>query len=252
MTLSVPAGGEGNSLAAAAASTPVLTDPGRAIALAEMTARIESAARTAGRSPEDITTIVVTKFHPADLVRDLYALGVRDVGENRHQEARDKAEETVDLTGLRWHFIGQLQSKKARQVRRYASSVHSLDRASVVDALAQVDPEFPDAPPLPGFIQVNLTDDPARGGVHPDDVLALATRVLEAPALSLQGVMAVAPLEGDPRIAFERLRELSDRVRTLKPDARYISAGMSHDFAEAIAEGATHLRIGSAITGNRR
>lgn len=252
MTLSVPAGGEGGPLAAAAASTPVLTDPTRAAALAEMTARIDAAARAAGRSPEDITTIVVTKFHPADLVRVLYALGVRDVGENRHQEARDKAEETADLIGLRWHFIGQLQSKKARQVRRYAGSVHSLDRASVVDALAQVDPEFPDAPPLPGFIQVNLTEDPARGGVHPGDVLALATRVLEAPALSLQGVMAVAPLEGDPRIAFERLRELSDRVRTLKPDARYISAGMSHDFAEAIAEGATHLRIGSAITGNRR
>ncbi|WP_281272118.1 YggS family pyridoxal phosphate-dependent enzyme [Mycetocola tolaasinivorans] len=220
--------------------------------MAEMTERITSAARDAGRDPAELTTIVVTKFHPADLVRDLYALGVRDVGENRHQEARDKAEETSDLEGLRWHFIGQLQSKKARQVRRYALSVHSLDRASVVDALAQPDPELPDAPPLPAFIQVNLTEDPARGGVQPSDVLALAERVLAAPALTLQGVMAVAPLEGEARAAFAKLRELSDSVRTLDPAARFISAGMSHDFADAIAEGATHLRIGSAITGNRR
>ncbi|GAA4684038.1 YggS family pyridoxal phosphate-dependent enzyme [Frondihabitans cladoniiphilus] len=189
---------------------------------------------------------MVTKFHPVSLVRELHALGVRDVGENRHQEAQAKARDTADLDGLRWHFVGQLQSKKARQARAYVHAVHSLDRASVVDALSA---ETGDA--LRGFVQVNLTDDPARGGVAPDDLEVLVERVLATPGLRLRGVMAVAPLDEEPRRAFARLRDLSERVRRLDPAADRISAGMSHDFADAIAEGATHLRIGTAITGNR-
>nr|BFF14169.1 hypothetical protein GCM10025699_54720 [Microbacterium flavescens] len=126
--------------------------------LARVAADVESAARAVGRRPEEITTIVVTKFHPAELVRDLYERGVRDVGENRHQEAQVKAAELSDLEGLRWHFVGQLQSKKARQARRYAAAVHSLDRSSVVDALSSDDGTL-----LDGFVQVNLTDDPSRG-----------------------------------------------------------------------------------------
>ncbi|UCR89778.1 YggS family pyridoxal phosphate-dependent enzyme [Mycetocola spongiae] len=236
MALSVEPGGENHDLAAG---------------LARINAGVADAARAAHRDPAEITTIVVTKFHPASLVRDLYALGVRDVGENRHQEARAKAEETSDLEGLRWNFIGQLQSKKARQVRRYAAAVHSLDRESVIAALADPDPDYPEAAPLPGFLQINLTDDPGRGGVNPAEVEAAATRVLESAALDLRGVMAVAPLDEEPRVAFARLREISERVRRLKPEARFISAGMSHDYAAAIAEGATHLRIGSAITGKR-
>lgn len=208
--------------------------------------RIADAARSSGRDPDELTTIVVTKFHPAQLVRDLHALGIRDVGENRHQEAQAKAAETSDLDGLRWHFVGQLQSKKARQARAYASVVHSLDRASVIDALATDDGTV-----LDGFVQVNLTDDPGRGGVQADDLEAVAERVLQSPGIVLRGVMAVAPVQGDPRLAFARLRGLSERVRSLSPGADRISAGMSLDFAEAIAEGATHLRIGTAITGNR-
>lgn len=208
--------------------------------------RIAEAARLADRDPAGLTTIVVTKFHPGSLVRELHALGVRDVGENRHQEAQAKAQETSDLEGLHWHFVGQLQSKKARQARAYASAVHSLDRESVVDALGLDDWRV-----LDGFVQVNLTDDPARGGVRPDDLEALAERVLATPGLVLRGVMAVAPLDEEPRPAFARLRELSDRLRALDPAADQISAGMSHDFAEAVAEGATHLRIGTAITGKR-
>lgn len=219
--------------------------------LARVQADVAEAAQAAGRSVAEITTIVVTKFHPASLVRELYALGVREVGENRHQEARAKADELSDLTDLNWNFIGQLQSKKARQVRRYAASVHSLDRDSVIDALAHFDEEYAGPGALPGFLQVNLTDDPGRGGIAPADLEERVTRVLEAEALELRGIMAVAPLGEDPRPAFARLRSLSERVRTLAPDATAISAGMSHDFAEAIAEGATHLRIGSAITGNR-
>ncbi|NII40115.1 hypothetical protein E9228_000734 [Curtobacterium flaccumfaciens] len=210
---------------------------------------IADAARAAGRSSDALTLVVVTKYHPAALVRQLAALGVTDVGENRHQEAQAKAAELEDL-GLTWHFVGQLQSKKARQARRYAHVVQSLDRASVVDAFAPTEAE-PDPRVLDGFVQVNLTDDPGRGGVAPSDVDALAERVLATGTLRLRGVMAVAPLDEDPRAAFARLRGISERVRLLDPAATDISAGMSGDYAEAVAEGATHLRIGTAITGNR-
>ena len=204
---------------------------------------VADAAADAGRDPSTITTVVVTKFHPSSLVRELHALGVRDVGENRHQEAQAKSRELADLD-LRWHFIGQLQSNKARQVREYAAAVHSVDRSSVADALAA------DAA-LDVFVQLNLTDDPGRGGVHPDDLEPLVERVLSTRGLSLLGVMAVAPVGEDPRAAFSRVREASDRVRALSPGSTLISAGMSGDFRAAILEGATHLRIGSAITGLR-
>jgi pyridoxal phosphate enzyme (YggS family) len=205
---------------------------------------IAAAARSAGRGPAEITTIVVTKFHPVELVRELHALGVRDFGENRHQEARDKAAATADLD-LTWHFVGQLQSKKARQVRAYAHVIHSLDRLSVVDALAS------DEATVDAFVQLNLTDDPGRGGVADAELESLTERILATPGIRLLGVMAVAPLEVEPRRAFARVRAASERVMTLAPAARFVSAGMSADFADAIAEGATHLRIGTAITGNR-
>jgi len=210
---------------------------------------IADAARVAGRSSDDLTLVVVTKFQPAALVRQLAALGVDDVGENRHQEAQAKAEELADLH-LRWHFIGQLQSKKARSVRRYASVVQSLDRTAVVDALAPTDAD-PRPAIIDGFIQVNLTSDPSRGGVQPDDVDALVERVLATGTIALRGVMAVAPLDEEPRAAFARLRRVSERVRNIHPGATDISAGMSGDYPDAVLEGATHLRIGTAITGNR-
>ncbi|PJJ72382.1 hypothetical protein CLV46_1953 [Diaminobutyricimonas aerilata] len=217
---------------------------GLAERLARVDAGIADAAREAGRDPAGITRIVVTKFHPASLVRELAGLGVRDVGENRHQEAQQKAAELADLP-LTWHFVGQLQSKKARQAIRYARVVHSIDRSSLVDALAG------DHDPVDCFVQLNLTDDPARGGVQPDEVEAIAERVLGSAGLRLRGVMAVAPLDEEPRRAFARVRVASERLRLVAPDARDISAGMSGDYREAILEGATHLRIGTAITGNR-
>jgi pyridoxal phosphate enzyme (YggS family) len=213
--------------------------------LAAVDAGIADAARAAARDPAELTRIVVTKFHPASLVRELAALGVRDVGENRHQEAQAKAAETDDLE-LRWHFVGQLQSNKARAVRRYAHAIHSLDRDSLIDALADADAE-----PLAGFLEIDLSGEPGRGGADPADAERLAERVLQTPGLSLVGVMAVAPLGAEPRAAFARLRGVSDRIRSLAPDADRISAGMSGDYAEAILEGATHLRIGTAITGKR-
>lgn len=212
--------------------------------LAEVQGSIADAARDAGRSPTEITTIVVTKFQPAALVADLAALGVRDVGENRHQEAQAKAMALAEL-GLRWHFVGQLQSKKARQVRSYATAIHSVDRPALVDALRSEEAS------VDCFVQVNLTDDPARGGVAAEGLLPLVEHVLETPGLRLRGLMTVAPLGEPARPAFARVRLLSERIRDLAPQATDLSMGMSHDFREAILEGATHLRIGTAITGNR-
>lgn len=212
--------------------------------LASVKGSIADAARDAGRHPNEITTIVVTKFQPAALVAELAALGVQDIGENRHQEAQAKAAELASL-GLRWHFVGQLQTKKARQVRAYASAIHSVDRPALVEALRS------DESTIDCFVQVNLTDDPARGGVGPDGLDALVELVLGTPGLRLRGLMGVAPLGEPARPAFGRMRLLSERVQRTAPDAASLSMGMSHDFREAILEGATHLRIGTAITGNR-
>ena len=213
--------------------------------LSRVTAEVADAARDAGRDPASITTVVVTKFHPASLVRELAELGVTDVGENRHQDAGPKAAQLTDLA-LTWHFVGQLQSKKARGVLEYASVIHSLDRASLVTALGGERAE-----PVDAFIQLNLTDDPARGGVQPAELASLAESVLATDGVRLLGVMAVAPLGEEPRAAFARVRAASDRLRELAPEATKLSMGMSGDFREAILEGATHLRIGTAITGNR-
>ena len=212
--------------------------------LAAVRARIADAASEAGRDADEITTIVVTKFQPVSLIRELAALGVTDVGENRHQEAQAKARELADL-GLTWHFVGQLQGKKARQVRAYASVIHSVDRASLVDALRSEETS------VDCFVQVNLTDDPGRGGVEPDALEPLVEHVLDTPGLRLLGLMAVAPLGEPARPAFARVRSLSERIGALAPDATALSMGMSHDYRDAILEGATHLRIGTAITGNR-
>ncbi|MFS0854362.1 YggS family pyridoxal phosphate-dependent enzyme [Microbacterium sp. 179-I 3D4 NHS] len=215
--------------------------------LAAIDARIADAARRADRRPEDITRIVVTKFHPASLVRDLRALGVQEVGENRQQELSAKRDELADVD-LRWHFIGQAQTNKAGAIRRSADAVHSVDRARLADALHRA---AEDDDRLDVLVQVNLTADAGRGGAEPGAVPALVEHVLSLDSLRLRGVMAVAPLDEEPAAAFARLRGIADGVRTLAPAATWISAGMTGDFAEAIAAGATHLRIGSAITGPR-
>lgn len=214
--------------------------------LAEVDGQIADAARAASRDLSSISRIVITKFHPASLVRELYELGVRDFGESRHQEAQPKVAELSDLDA-RWSFVGQLQSKKARQVRAYCQAIHSVDRDSLITALASDEV----ANPLDVFVQVNLTDDSGRGGVLPSELDAFVDRVASASGIKLRGLMGVAPLGAAPRQAFETLRLLSERVTVQHPDAGALSMGMSGDFAEAIAEGATHLRIGTAITGKR-
>ena len=220
--------------------------------LATVRAGIADAARSAGRSVDDITTVVVTKFQPVTLIRELLELGVRDFGESRHQEAQVKATELAGA-GITWHFVGQVQGKKAKAIRAYSSVLHSVDRESLVSALGTPLDVPADDPPraVDCFVQVNLTDDPARGGVSIPDLAPLVERVLGAPGLTLLGLMAVAPLGADPRRSFALVAELGSQMQGIAPAARNLSMGMSQDYAAAIAEGATHLRIGTAITGKR-
>ncbi|MGB3731173.1 YggS family pyridoxal phosphate-dependent enzyme [Microbacterium sp.] len=210
--------------------------------------RIAEAARRFGRDPGEITRIVVTKFHTARLVRDLHALGVRELGENRQQELTAKRESLADVQDIRWHFIGQAQTNKAAAIRRASDVVHSVDRVRLADALHRA---ADDDRVLDVLVQVNLTDDAGRGGTSTAEAEALAEHVLGLDTLRLRGVMAVAPLDEDPSSAFARLRAVADRIRLLAPEATWISAGMTNDFVQAVEAGATHLRIGSAITGPR-
>ena len=220
--------------------------------LSEAQERISAAASGCGRQADDINLIVVTKNHPTQLVFDLLDLGVRDFGENRDQEAAPKAAEVRASSNVehRWHFIGQLQSNKVKSVVNYANSVHSLDRQSLLDSLGKATVEREQ--PLDVFIQLNLTDDEGRGGIQPSNLLSFAENVLMHPGLNLVGVMGVAALDNNLDRDFGAIKSASESLKTLKPDAALISAGMSEDFETAIAYGATHLRIGSAITGKRQ
>ncbi|GAC1595726.1 MAG: YggS family pyridoxal phosphate-dependent enzyme [Pseudarthrobacter sp.] len=223
--------------------------------LAAVKQRIASATAEAGRGDGLPTLIVVTKFHPATDIRLLAGLGVRDVGENRDQEASSKAAELAGL-GLNWHFVGQLQSKKAKSVARYAHAVHSVDRPGLIDGLQRAIAAEQDRTgrgALQCFIQVSLDDDAGahRGGAAPAEVPLLADQLAAADGLELAGVMAVAPLGAPPEAAFEKLAGISAALVAVHPTATAISAGMSQDLEVAIRFGATHLRIGSDILGSR-
>ncbi|HEY8752709.1 MAG TPA: YggS family pyridoxal phosphate-dependent enzyme [Arthrobacter sp.] len=233
--------------------------PARTAELAERLAavrrRIEGAAEASGRTGEAPTLIVVTKFHPAADIRRLAALGVHDVGESRDQEASSKAAELAGL-GLNWHFVGQLQGKKAKSVAKYAYAIHSVDRVALVDGLERAvvsEQERTGRVALECFIQVSLDDDAGghRGGAAPAEVPLLAERLAAAAGLELAGVMAVAPLGASPEAAFERLAAISADLVAQHPQATAISAGMSQDLEAAVRFGATHLRIGSDILGSR-
>jgi PLP dependent protein len=212
---------------------------------------IATAANSANRDSKQITLVVVTKNHPHQLVHDLLALGARDFGENRDQEAGPKAKQIASESNERfnWHFIGQLQTNKVKSVLEYADILHSLDRPSLLDELQKRTVEREN--PLKVFVQVNMTEDPERGGVNPEDLMAFAERVLSSPGLELVGLMGVGGLEVAPELEFERLATLSVELQKLAPGANRLSMGMSGDFETAVAYGATHLRIGTAITGNR-
>jgi PLP dependent protein len=211
---------------------------------AEVRERVAQAAHRSGRSPEEVTLVVVTKNHPASLVLELMELGQRDFGENRDQEARPKAEVVGD--SARWHFVGQLQTNKVKSVLSYASFLHSLDRDSLLTEITKRAHQ-----PLNCFIELNLTADPGRGGVAPENLLEFAERALAAENVNLLGLMAVVGLGADPRADFERAIQAREQLMSLSASANQLSMGMSGDYELAVEMGATHVRVGSAITGPR-
>jgi pyridoxal phosphate enzyme (YggS family) len=216
--------------------------------LAETRERIAAACRAAGRASDDVTLVVVTKTYPASDVELLAGLGVTDVGENRHPEAGDKAEAVS--APLRWHFLGGLQTNKAGAVARYADLVHSVDRVKLAASLSRGAEAA--GRELTCLVQVDFdANDPGRSGVVPAGIGELADAIAAAPGLVLGGVMTVAPLGDDPAPHFDHLVRLSADLRRDHPSATIVSAGMSGDFEPAIAAGATHLRIGRSILGER-
>jgi pyridoxal phosphate enzyme (YggS family) len=220
--------------------------------LAAVRERIARAARGAGRDPASVRLLAISKTWPATDVRALAGLGQRDFGENRAQELIGKAGELADLP-LRWHFVGQLQRNKAATVARLGAVVHSVDRASLAAALGRAGQAA--GRPVEVLLQVDLGGPPgdlaARGGAAPDELPALAHAVAGDPGLRLRGLMAVAPRGEEPAPAFARLAALAERLRADHPDATEISAGMSSDLEAAIKEGATFVRVGTALFGDR-
>ncbi|MER8230502.1 YggS family pyridoxal phosphate-dependent enzyme [Streptomyces sp. NPDC094049] len=224
--------------------------------LARVEARIAAACAAAGRAREEVTLVVVTKTYPASDVRILHGLGVRHVAENRDQDAAPKAAACADLD-LTWHFVGQLQTNKVRSVVGYADVVQSVDRLRLVSALSAAAERA--GRELGCLLQVALDAESGRrgdrGGIAPDGIEELAAAVDAAPALRLDGLMTVAPLAGPyagrQRAAFDRLMDLSTVLRADRPAANMVSAGMSADLDEAVAAGATHVRVGTAVLGVR-
>ncbi|MDG2497155.1 MAG: YggS family pyridoxal phosphate-dependent enzyme [Aquiluna sp.] len=218
----------------------------------EVLDRVNAATKASGRELTEVELVVITKTHPASVVAELMDLGHRVFGENKDQEAKPKALAVAELrpeSKASWHFVGQLQSNKAKSVLSYATAIHSLDRASLLKELAKqlsaADSQ------VSGFIELNLTDDPNRGGVAPESLAMLADKAAEVDGLSILGVMAVAGLDVDPRVDFARAMRASAELQKLLPTATAVSMGMSADYELAIEMGATHVRVGSAITGPR-
>jgi pyridoxal phosphate enzyme (YggS family) len=213
--------------------------------------RIAQAAVEVGRDPAEVTLVVVTKTFPTSDIRLLAELGVRDIAENRHQDAAAKAVELADLD-LVWHFVGQVQSNKASRIASYADVVHSVDSSRSAKRLGAG--ALDHARTVTALVQVSLdnpTDTKGRGGAAPSDVPALAQEIATTDALRLGGVMAVAPRGEQPAEAFARLAAIAREVRRHHPTAAMMSAGMSDDFPAAVQAGATHVRVGSAVLGRR-
>ncbi len=217
--------------------------------LAALRERIAAACEAAGRAPGDVALIAITKTFPASDVRLLHGLGVMDVGENRDSEAAPKAAQCADLEDLTWHFVGQLQTNKAASVVRYASVVHSVDRLRLARVLGTQARKAGRV--ITCLIQLSIDGDPARGGAVAADVPVIARAVAAEEGLILGGIMAVAPLGMPAAAAFASLPEVSASVRAIQPEAAIVSAGMSGDLEEAVAAGATHVRIGTALLGGR-
>lgn len=223
--------------------------------LTTLTDRIDAACRVAGREPDTVRLLPVTKFFPASDIEILYGLGRREFGESREQEASEKVAQLRHLSHVRWEFIGRLQRNKAKHVARWANTVYSVDSDRLATALdiavtSALEAGDRDAP-LRVLLQVSLDADPTRGGVAPDDLPALADRIEESASLQLAGMMAIPPLGTDPAAEFARLADLHGRLLATHPQARELSAGMSNDLEAAIAHGSTCVRVGTALMGAR-
>ncbi|WP_448613123.1 YggS family pyridoxal phosphate-dependent enzyme [Modestobacter sp. URMC 112] len=223
--------------------------------LRSVRARIDAAARAAGRDPADVRLLAVSKTWPAADVRALARLGQREFAENRVQELAGKVAELSgpDEPPLRWHLVGQLQRNKAGQVARLGAVVQSVDRLPLVVALDRAAQQA--QAQLEVFVQVDLGgppgEDGARGGAPPEEVPRLADAVVGTEGLRLLGLMAVAPRGEDPVPAFARLAALAERIRSDHPASREVSAGMSADLEAAVTAGATVVRVGTALFGDR-
>ena len=215
--------------------------------------RIDTAARAAGRDPATVHLLAVSKTWPAADVRALAGLGQCHFAENRVQELVSKAGELADLPEVRWHLVGQLQRNKAAAAARLGATVHSVDRAALVEALDRAAERVERT--LDVYVQVDLGGPEGelatRGGADPADVPALADAVAGSSALRLRGLMTVAPRGEAPALAFARLAELAARVRAAHPGASELSAGMSADLEAAVTAGATVVRVGTALFGAR-
>lgn len=227
-------------------------------ALTSVRERLSRACVEAGRSPQEVSLLPVTKFFPASDVRILYRLGCRDFGESREQDASPKVAETVEefrADPPRWHMIGHLQRNKAKSVAAWAQSVHSVDSLRLVTALSKAATGALDdgvrRNDLDVLIQVSLDGDVHRGGVERDEVDALAEAVSGASGLRLAGLMAVPPLGADADASFADLERIHHRVLRDHPGALELSAGMTEDLEAAVRHGSTCVRVGTAILGAR-
>ena len=223
-----------------------------AMHLEAVRARIEQAARRIGRDPSEVTIVAVTKTHPIQAVRRAAEVGLKDVGENKVQEAVAKMAEWPEAP-VRWHLIGHLQRNKAKLAVGRFALIHSLDSIRLADALEQAAAAQGISQDV--LVQVNVAREPQKDGVPPEDLDALVEHVAAQPHLALKGFMTMAPFTDDvavQRATFRGLRELRDRLTTHDARRTMLSMGMSSDFEIAVEEGATHLRLGTVLFGERQ
>ncbi len=212
---------------------------------------LDEAARDAGREPDTVSLLAVSKKQPAEAVLEAASAGQRDFGENQVREGVDKIAETA-AHGLTWHFIGQLQSNKTRQVAEHFDWVHSLDRLKIARRLDEQRPA--ERGPLDVCLQVNIDDEASKGGIEPEAVPELASAVAELPRLRLRGLMCLPKIRQEfeaQRQPFRRLRQLADELCERGFDLDTLSMGMTDDYRAAVFEGATIVRIGTAVFGPR-
>jgi pyridoxal phosphate enzyme (YggS family) len=216
--------------------------------IAKVATRIREAAQAAARDPDEVRLLAVSKTQPAEAIRHASAAGLGDFGENYLQEALDKQAELADLP-LTWHFIGPIQSNKTKAIAEHFDWVHSVDRLKIAQRLSAQRPAS--LPPLNVCLQVNVSGEASKSGCEPQEVASLAKEIAALPRLRLRGLMAIPEPTEDPaeqRAAFARLRQLQEAL-DLRLDT--LSMGMSQDLEAAIAEGATWVRIGTALFGAR-